>query len=151
MHRGLPTEKIYLSPQFYQHIFTSLRPQMWKVPCKSGPSEKFLTWPTTNHSDDPLEGLGSSCQQPWLTSACSQRCGSKLLLLVFISLLAASLHNFFFFCFWADINTSDSWHCQDKSVQEAFYCLFPKEILGAWFTVENKSSSYSTGQKNISN
>lgn len=144
MHRGLPTEKIYLSPQFYQHIFTSLTPQMWKVSCKSGIREKFLAWPTTNHSDDPLERLGSSCQH---AHRAVYRRGNKWLSFGFLFSLAAFLHNFFFFFFfWAEIKTSDSWHCEDKSVQEAFYRLLPREILCPWFTGETKSSSAVTLQ-----
>lgn len=153
MHRRLPTEKIHLSPQFYQHIFTSLRPQMWKVSCMPGLREKFLAWPTTNHSDDPLEVLGSSWQQWWLTSACSQSslqtCGNKLLLSVFIFFLHWQLSFMVFiqfFFFWAEIKTSDSWHCHDKSVQEALYWLPGREMLWAWFTVESKSSSAVTPQ-----
>lgn len=152
MHRRLPTEKIHLSPQFYQHIFTSLRPQMWKVSCMPGLREKFLTWPTTNHSDDPLEVLGSSWQQWWVTSACSQSSLQTWKQITsfsfyFLSSLSASLHDIYLiFFFWAEIKTSDSWHCHDKSVQEALYWLPGREMLWAWFTVENKSSSAVTPQ-----
>lgn len=105
MHRRLPTEKIHLSPQFYQHIFTSLRPQMWKVSCMPGLREKFLTWPTTNHSDDPLEVLGSSWQQWWVTSACSQSSLQTWKQITsfsfyFLSSLSASLHDIYLIFFF---------------------------------------------------
>ena len=87
--RGLPTEEIHLSHQFYSHIFTSLGLQVPKVSCKSGLRQRILTWATTSNDGDPQERLGSSCQKSCLTSACSQSslwpCGNKSVWVFFFS------------------------------------------------------------------
>lgn len=104
MHRGLPTEKIFLSPQFYQHIFTSLRPQMWKGSCKSGLSENsHMTYYKPQWWPSGKAGVKlPACQvMANLCMLTEQLTGMWKKIISFgfsfLSSLVSSLHNIFFF------------------------------------------------------